>query len=73
MANLELVDLVISNDLTRMINFPTLSLTVILTVLLFWIYLFLLTLVFALMVFPPLGKSDHVVVSVSIDFPRNLK
>ena len=25
------------------------------------------------MVFPPLGKSDHVVVSVSIDFPPNVK
>ena len=23
------------------------------------------------MVFPPLGNSDHVVVSVSIDFPSN--
>ena len=34
----------ISNDLTQMVNFPT----VILTVLLFWIYLFLLTLVFVL-------------------------
>ena len=34
----------ISNDFTQMVNFPT----VILTVLLFWIYLFLLTLVFVL-------------------------
>ena len=25
------------------------------------------------MVFPPLGNSDHVVVSVSIDFPINSK
>ena len=25
------------------------------------------------MAFPPLGNSDHVVVSVSIDFPLNLK
>ena len=25
------------------------------------------------MAFPPLGNSDHVVVSVSIDFPINLK
>ena len=25
------------------------------------------------MVFPPLGNSDHVVVSVSIDFPSNLQ
>ena len=39
-----------------------------LTALLIWIYLFLLTLVFVLP-FPPLGNSDHVVVSVSINFP----
>ena len=25
------------------------------------------------MAFPPLGNSDHVLVSVSIDFPTNLK
>ena len=49
----ELIDLVncnifsISNDLTQMINFPTRN-TVFLTVLLFWIYLFLLTLVFVI-------------------------
>ena len=34
----------ISNDFTQMVNFPTVTLTV----LLFWIYLFLLTLVFVL-------------------------
>ena len=38
----------VSNDLTQMINFPTRSLSLILTVLLFWIYLFLLMLVFVL-------------------------
>ena len=38
----------ISNDLTQMVNFLLVSQTVILTVLLFWIYLFLLTLVFVL-------------------------
>ena len=37
-----------SNDLTQTVNFPTGSLTVTLTVLLFWIYFFLLTLVFVL-------------------------
>ena len=43
-----------------------------LTVLLFWIYLFLLTIVFVLQqAFSPLGNSDNVVVSVSIDFPIN--
>ena len=46
--------------------------TVILIVSVFWIYFFVLTLVFfSTMAFPPLGKSDHVVVSVSIDFPTN--
>ena len=38
----------ISNDLTHMVDFPIRILTVILTVLLFWIYLFLLTLIFVL-------------------------
>ena len=37
----------ISNDLMQMVNFPT-QISVTLTVLLFWIYLFLLTLVFVL-------------------------
>ena len=43
-----------------------------LTVLLFWIYFFLLALVFVLQCFLLLGNSDHVV-SVSIDFPVNSK
>ena len=38
----------ISNDLTQIVNFPTRSLTVTLTVLLFWIYSFLLTSVLVL-------------------------
>ena len=38
----------ISNKLTQTVNFPLRSQTVILTVMLFWIYLFLLTLVFVL-------------------------
>ena len=29
------------------------------------------TSIFSTMAFPPLGNSDHVVVSVSIDFPTN--
>ena len=54
--------------------------TVILIVLLSWIYFFLLTLVFVLscllfvlsaMAFSPLGNPDHVFVSISIDFPTN--
>ena len=43
-----------------------------LTVLLFWIFFFLLKLIFfSTMAFPPSGNSDHVFVSVSIDFPSN--
>ena len=38
----------ISNKLTQIVNFPLRSQTVIVTVMLFWIYLFLLTLVFVL-------------------------
>ena len=62
----------ISNDLTQIVNFPT------------WIPdcdshspglldLFLSSdaSICSTMAFPPLGNSDHVVVSVSIDFPTN--
>ena len=64
----------ISNDLTQIVKFPT------------WIPScdshssalldFLLSSdasIFFTMAFPPLGNSDHVVVSVSIDFPINSK
>ena len=62
----------ISNDLTQMFNFPT------------WIpdcdshspallelLLFCDAVICSTTAFPPLGNSDHVVVSVSIDFPTN--
>ena len=64
----------ISNDLTQTINFPT------------WIpdcnsyspplldlFISSDTSICSTMAFPPLGNSDHVVVSVSIDFPINSK
>ena len=64
----------ISNDFTRMVNFPT------------WILdcdshspalldLFLSsdTSIYSTMAFPPLGNSTHVIVSISIDFPSNSK
>ena len=64
----------ISNDLTQMVNFPP------------WIHdcdshsptlldLFISSGagICSTMAFPPLGNSDHVVVSVSIDFPINSK
>ena len=64
----------ISNDLTQIVNFPT------------WIpdcdshspvlldfFLSSDTSICSTMTFPPLGNSDHAVVSVSIDFPINSK
>ena len=64
----------ISNNLTEIVNFPT------------WIpdcdshspalldlFLSSDTGICSTMAFPPLGNSDHVVVSVSIDFPINSK
>ena len=72
---MELIDLVnsnfsISNNLYQMVNFPTCipdcgphSLVLLDSV------LSSDTSVCSTMVFPPLGNSDHVVVSVSIDFP----
>ena len=58
----------ISNDLTQMVNSYSTFL-----VLLFWIYLFLDASICSTMAFPLLGNSDHLVVSVSIDFPSNSK
>ena len=62
----------ISDDLTQLVNFPT------------WIpncishsparldlFISSHASISSTMVFPPLGSSDHVVVSVSIDFPLN--
>ena len=57
--------------LLRLLTFLLVSQTVILIVQLFWIYFFLLTLYLFYNGFPPLGNSDHVFVSVSIDFPTN--
>ena len=64
----------ISSDLTQIVNFPT------------WIpdcdsrslallYLFLSSdvSIYSLVAFPPMGNSDHVVVSIPIDFPSNSK
>ena len=71
---MELVDLVISNNLTQIVNFPT------------WIpdsdchspalldlFISSDTSVCSTMTFAPLGNSDYAVVSVSIDFPVNSK
>ena len=56
--------------LLRWLTFVLESLTVTPTALLFWIYLGSIC---STKAFPPLGNSDHVVISVSIDFPRNLE
>ena len=57
--------------LLRWLTFLLRSQTVILTVLLFWVYSD--TSICSTMTFPPLRNSDHVVASVSIDFPSNLR
>ena len=64
----------ISNDLTQIVNFPTRipdcdshSPT------LMDLFLSSDTSIYSTMAFPPLGNSEHVVVSVSIDFPINSK
>ena len=55
----------------RRLTFLLGSQTVILIILLFWIYFLHDTSICFTMVFPSLGNSDHVVASVSIDFPTN--
>ena len=73
----ELIELVnsvmISNDLTLMVNFPTQipdcdsHSPAILD-----LFISSDASICSLMAFPPLGNSDHLVVSFSIDFPSNL-
>ena len=58
--------------LLRWLTFLLGSQTVILMVLLFWIYFFFCDAsICSAMAFPPLGSSGHVVVSVSVDIPSN--
>ena len=54
--------------LLRWLTFLLGSQTMVLTVLIFWIYFFEAS-ICSTKASPPLGNSDHVVVSVSIDFP----
>ena len=72
----ELIDLMNSiriflcqTAIRRWLTFLLAFLAVVLTVLLFWIYVFFSSdaSICSTMAFPPLGNSDHVVVSVSID------
>ena len=64
----------ISNDLTQMVNFPTRILDCDShSPALLDLFLSSDASICSTMAFPPLGNSDHVVVSVSIDFPINSK
>ena len=64
----------ISNDLTQIVNFPTqIPDCVSHSPALLDLFLSSDTSICSTMAFPPLGNSDHVVVSVSIDFPINSK
>ena len=73
----ELIDLVNSNliflyDLTQMVNFPTqIPDCDSHSSALLELFVSSDTSICSTMAFPPLGNSDHVVVSVSIDFPSN--
>ena len=58
-------------NLLRWLTFLLGSQTVILIVLLFWISFFLDASICSTMAFPLFGNSDHLLVSVSIDFPSN--
>ena len=62
----------ISNDLTQMVNFPTrIPDCDSHSPALLDLFLSSDATIYSTMAFPPLGNSDHVVVSVSIDFPSN--
>ena len=62
----------ISNDLTQMVNFPTrIPDYDFHSPALLDLFLFSDISIFSTIAFPPLGNPDHVVVSVSIDFPTN--
>ena len=74
----ELIDLVnsviifVSNDLTQMVNFPTrIPVCESHSPALLNLFFSSDASICSTKAFPPLGKSDHVVVSVSIDFPSN--
>ena len=72
----ELIDLVnsavISSDLTQMVNFPTrIPDCDSHSPALLDLFISSDASICSTMAFPPLGNSDHVVVSVSIDFPTN--
>ena len=59
--------------LLRWLTFPLGSLTVTHSPALLDLFLFFDASIYSAMAFPTLGNSDHVVASVSIDFPINSK
>ena len=62
----------ISNNLSKMVNFPTwIPDCDFHSHALFDLFISSITNISSTIAFPPLGNSDHVVVSVSIDFPSN--
>ena len=64
----------ISNDLTQMVNFPTqIPDCDSHSPALLDLFIYSDTSICSTLIFPPLGNSDHFVVSVSIDFPINSK
>ena len=63
----------ISNDLTQMVDFPTRIPVLDHSPAVLDLFLSSDASICYTMAFPPLGNSDHVVVSVSIDFPTNLQ
>ena len=64
----------ISNNLTQIVNFPTqIPDCDSHSPALLDLFISSDTSIFSTMAFPPLGNSDHIVVSVSIDFPINSK
>ena len=72
----ELIDLVnfviISNDLTQIVNFPMqIPDCDSHTIALLDLFLSSDASICSTIAFPPMGNSDHVIVSVSIDFPLN--
>ena len=69
---IDLVNSIIIFDLTQMVNFPTrMPNCDSHSAALLDVFLSSDANIYSTMAFPPLGKCDHVVVSVSIDFPSN--
>ena len=73
---MELIDLVnsvtISNDITQMVNFPTWTQDCVShSPALLDLFVSSGAIISSTVALPPLGNSDHVVVTVSIHFPTN--